>query len=250
MSTDSETPPVPAEMYDETYEQGTQDTSRRRPAWTRVVAWVLAGAVGFSVLGILGVQLSNNTPTDPDSTAAAVGDMSAVAWQGAALPVSQAAGPAEFTDTRSSGFTQTELGAALAAVHISSHISPYTGPDVFTPTITQQVTGDTTALLTMMETEYAKAAETSGLTDGEPQLRATGQMLAYRIETFNPDQVTNVELYVQPPAGGEDVIYTVPVTWVDGDWSINPTADDAGVTFAITEPNPDHDYISFQPNNN
>ena len=56
------------------------------------------------------------------------------------LPESLSAGPARHTDGRAEGFARSQLGAALAAVHISHRIDP-PRTRVFEPTIREQVVG-------------------------------------------------------------------------------------------------------------
>lgn len=206
--------------------------------WKRIITWVLILTVGGSVLLGLGLQLSGGGSSSGSSETAAVADpatdMQARSWQGAAFPVSDEHGPEVFTDTRASGFAQTPKGAALAALHIASRISPYNGPSVFQPTIQEQVTGDTSSLLTLMEGEYNKVAKENGLKNGEPLIRPTGQMLAWRLANEFSENRNTVDLYVKTPRATE-VVYTVPVVWQDGDWKIERLADDNGLTFEVSE---------------
>lgn len=215
----------------------------RRPAWTRIVA----GGLAVTLLGLLVVGLAWRLSATAPPPAAATGDgydVTAVSWQGVALPISPTAGPATFTDTRSQGFAQSELGAALAAVHLSSHIDPYTGPAVFEPTIDTQVIGDTTALKKLVTATYTEQAKKHHVTGGAPILAPTGQMKAWRIDGYTPTGVNNVEVYVGTPTG-TDVVYTIAVEWVDGDWKLKPTVTEDGISFPVADPNPDLDYTAF-----
>lgn len=214
----------------------------RRPAWTRITAAVLA----ITLFGLLVVGLAwRLSATAPPEAAPTDGyDVTAVSWQGLALPISPTAGPATFTDTRSKGFAQSELGAALAAVHLSSHIDPYTGPAAFEPTIDEQVIGDTAALKKLVNATYADQAKKHQVTGGAPILAPTGQMKAWRIDGYNPTGVNNVEIYVGTPTGS-DVVYMIGVQWVDGDWKLKPTITEDGISFAVSDPNPDLDYTAF-----
>lgn len=216
--------------------------SEGRPAWTRVVAGILAITILALLVVGLAWRLSATAPPAPAATAEY--DVTAVSWQGLALPISATSGPATFTDTRSKGFAQTDLGAALAAVHLSSHIDPYTGPAVFGPTIDEQVIGDTAALKKLVTATYTDQAKKHQVADGAPILAPTGQMKAWRIDAFTPTGVNNVEIYVGTPTG-TDVIYTIGVQWVDGDWKLKPTVTEQGISFAVSDPNPDVDYTAF-----
>lgn len=243
--------PDEAGMYDAEEWGQVENDSKRQIAWKRIIVWTLIVALGGSVLVTLGIQLSSGG--SPNANSAAVvdpaTDMQSQAWQGAAFPISTEHGPATFNDTRAMGFAQTAKGAALAALHIASRISPYNGPAVFQPTITEQVTGDTSALLTLMEGEYNKVAKENNLTDGAPLIRPTGEMLAWRIEGgFDPKE-NNVQLYVKTPRATE-VIYTVPMVWSDGDWKIQRPTDDAGLTFGVDEYDNSIDFEAFIPTSN
>lgn len=265
MSTTKETAPLSEELLDqpqdaepdlgmyEAEDWGEVDESGGGSLpWKKIVVWALVLVFGGSVLLTLGVQLSSGGSGESGSGAAVVDpvtDMQSRAWQGAAFPISAEHGPDVFDDTRAMGFAQTAKGAALAALHIASRISPYNGPAVFTPTITEQVTGDTSALLTLMEGEYSKVAKENGLKNGEPLIRPTGEMLAWRIEGgFTPER-NNVQLYVKTPRSTE-VIYSVPVVWVDGDWKIERQTDDAGLTFGVDPYEGNVDFEAFIPSTN
>lgn len=242
-----------------------------RPSWTRGTAGVLIGTMSVLVVGGLMYRLSLPAPTaapapvaptvsaapptpspSPSAppSAAPAGTM-AMPWQGAALPVSDTAGPEQFTDTRSTGFSHDPQGAAFAAVHISTHIDPLTGPDVFTPTIEEQVVG-APDLMTTTEQAYRKAARDMGLSpeaiaDGTAVLAPTGDISQWRIGTYRPTAVTTVELLVTAPQG-QQLIYEVPVIWRDGDWRLTfegAVGSDAAVLRAT--PADTHDLSDFTP---
>lgn len=229
--------------------------------WPRAAAWLLIVAVAGAVVGGLAWRLSipapgaigqppvapsdaaANTPnptsgaTQPTESATAEKPVAptttAVAWQGTALPVSTEAGPSTFTATRSTGFADTPQGAALAAVHISTHIDPYTGPGVFTPAITEQVIGAKEGLLSRTQQIYREAADQMGVSGGAPVLVPTGSVQSWRIRDFQPDG-TDVELLVATPTG-EQVVYRIPVKWVRGDWRLLvPNSD--GEVFEVGKP--------------
>jgi hypothetical protein len=242
-----------------------------RPEWTRVVAGVLLAVVVVGVLGVLVFRLSLPAPptpsvalvTPPPSSAAPTPTVSAsdtpsrhtvpatdtvaMPWQGAALPVSPEHGPQQFTQRRSTGFTRDPQGAALAAVHISTHIDPYTGPRVFTPTITEQVSGPED-LVDRTQQQYRQAARDAGLSAeairrGDPVLAPTGEMTGWRITDFRPDSVTTVELLVTTPQG-EVVVYEVPMIWNGADWQLSLAAEGDGGLFRVTTA---HDPDTFEP---
>ena len=223
----------------------------REVAVSRVIAGGLVVALVVAVVGGLAYRLSVPAPTShlpvaaeapapidavptPSvtvTTPAPVNDTSAVSWQGAAMPVSYADGPFEFSKTRSSGFTQTPLGAALAAVHVSTHMDPFTGPAVFTDTINDQVIGDTHALLRETSKAYRTAAAAHAVPSGEPVIAPTGSMSDWRIKNYRAHQRNDVQLLVQTPTGDE-VVYIVPVKWEGGDWKVDLTDAAPGKTFS------------------
>lgn len=246
--------------------------------WTKGTAAVLIGAVCLLLLGGLAYRLSVPAPPAAQPPAPAVpstaatptrqvspadggvadptlADLSAVPWQGAALPISQSAGPRVFTETRAKGFSRDPQGAALAAVHISTHIDPYTGPAVFTPTIEEQVVSaegaaatGTEALVRRTQKLYEGAAEerelsAEAIADGVPILAPTGDISAWRIATFRPDGITTVELLVTTPQG-QRLIYEVPVVWRDGDWRVTFPGDQ-GADFRVTEATGTADFTTF-----
>jgi len=170
--------------------------------------------------------------------------VSTVAWQGTLLPVSAADGPYEFTATRSAGFAQSELGAALAAVHLSARIDAYTGPAVFTATIGDQVAGDTATLLRATTAAYTALAAQAGVTNGDPVPAPAGQVTGWHITGFDPAGLTEVQLLVDTPDGASSV-FTVAVQWLDGDWKLAPPITPAGVQFTVTAPDPTLTYTPF-----
>jgi hypothetical protein len=217
-------------------------------SWTRLSAWLLILAVGGAVVGGLAWRLSIPAPApasaaqSPTGSASAPGApvaataqpeqgaarpvaaqsaaaVTAVSWQGTALPVSSSDGPSTFTATRSAGFADTQTGAALAAVHLSTHIDPYTGPAVFGPTIRNQVVGGGDTLLRRTQEVYRRAARQMDTSSGAPILVPTGSVQSWRIDGFRASSITTVELLVATPDGSQ-VVYHVPLQWQRGDWRL------------------------------
>lgn len=243
---------------DEPDEWGAPRPTRRslvdswRPHLAKAVAGALLTIVVLIVLGGLAYRLSVPAPASPPVTPASptgqvaptpspapdpVGnDMTSMPWQGAALPISESSGPFIFTDHRATGFSHDPQGAALAAVHISTHLDPYTGPRVFTPTIDEQVIGGDDLLAQTMR-QYESAAKAQGLTAsaikrGAPVLAPTGEIAAWRIRNYRPDSPTTVELLVHTPHG-RSVVYEVPVVWQDDDWRITFAGSQVGPVLRV-----------------
>lgn len=222
------------------------DLPLRRPSWSQAVAVVVLAGIAVLVIGGLVTRLSTGnsapvalatpasasppaapspapsaTQSSPAPTAEAA---TAVSWQGAALPVHSVAGPRVFTATRAYGFAHDPLGAALAAVHISTHLDPYTGPRVFGPVIKEQVVAAPTDLLATTTRTYEAAARQRGYDDrtiakGRPVLAPTGEIRSWAIEDYRSDRAT-VQLLVASP-NGDQVVYRIPVRWVSGDWAVS-----------------------------
>ena len=168
--------------------------------------------------------------TDPAPTAAAA-STSTVSWNGMALP----AGPDGPTDPGgdvATGFARTELGAAMAAAHLSVRIDPYAGPASFEPTITTQTHGgDPGALLAATHDRYTALGG-----DGGPIPTTTGQITGWRIDGWTPDTPTTVHLRVTGPAGAA-TDYGIAVVWVDGDYAlVDPTRADTFTTRPADDP--------------
>ena len=189
-------------------------------------------------------QTGQTTPAQTPAADVPAVDVSTVAWQGTLLPVSATSGPYEFSATRSAGFAQSELGAALAAVHLSARIDAYSGPAVFTATIGDQVAGDTATLLQATTAAYTALAAEVGVTNGDPVPAPTGQVTGWHIAGFDPAALTEVQLLVDSPDGASSV-FPVGVQWVDGDWKLVPPITPAGVEFTVTAPDPAITYTPF-----
>ena len=191
---------------------------------------LLGAAAAVALLTAGGYAAVSALGADPAPTAAAAAT-STVAWNGMALP----AGPDGPTDPAAdvaSGFARTELGAAMAAAHLSVRIDPYAGPASFEPTITTQTHGgDPAALLAATRDRYT---ELGG--DGGPIPTTTGQITGWRIDGFTPDAPTTVHLRVADP-GGSATDYGIAVVWVDSDYAlVDPTRADTFTTRPADDP--------------
>ena len=187
---------------------------------------------------------ANPAPTAAPPTTA--DDITAVTWQGYSMPVSASAGPHQLTDTRASGFAHTPVGAALAALHISVRMAPMTGPNVFRPTITQQVVGhDTSKQLAAVNAQYQQLAKVAGVSGGRPVIGATPPFTGYRVRDYT-DNAATVDLVVTNPYKNTDLQYTIPVRWTNGDWRVvfDPAATGGG-WFTVTKPSPSATYQPF-----
>jgi hypothetical protein len=207
-----------------------------------VAAGVTVGAAVLVATGYAAVNpLANGAPTTPAVTVSA--PAGTALWNGMVLP----AGPEGPTDPGgdvASGFARTELGAAMAAAHLSVRIDPYAGPASFTPTITGQTYGgDPAVLLAATQARYDTAAARAGVTDGGPIPTSTGQIVGWRIDGWGPDAPATVHLRVTGP-DGVDTDYGIAVVWVHGDYAlVDPTRADTFTTTPAADPS---SYRSFR----
>jgi hypothetical protein len=165
-----------------------------------------------------------------------------VPWNGMSLPTGPD-GPEDPAGPVAEGFAHTELGAAMAAAHLSVRIDPYAGPASFAPTISERTFGgDSTALLAATQDRYEAAAARANLKDDGPIPTSTGQIGGWRIDQWSPDSPATVHLLVTAP-DGDLLDYKVDVVWVDGDYLlIDPTRADQ----LVVTPDPDPStYRSF-----
>jgi hypothetical protein len=143
------------------------------------------------------------------------------------LPVSPTDGPQRLSDV-AAGFARTELGAALAAAHLSVRVDPAAGAEVFRPTIEQQMTGDTARVLAAVEAAAATPATST------PATSTPASITGYRVDAFTPDAAT-VHLRVVSP-GGAATDFAVPVVWdaEAADWLLVAPAPQADALFATS----------------
>jgi hypothetical protein len=197
------------------------------PRFPRRAVGVLVAAAAVVLLTFGGWVVVSTLGPDPAPAASVT---STVPWNGMSLPTGPD-GPDDPGGPVAAGFAHTELGAAMAAAHLSVRIDPYAGPASFEPTITTQTFGgDPAALLEATQDRYDTAAARAGITDGGPIPTSTGQILGWSTDGWAPDYPTTVHLLVTSP-DGTDTDYGIGVVWVDGDYQLlDPTRDDTFTT--------------------
>ena len=139
-----------------------------------------------------------------------------VAYQQYLLPESVTAGPRDTADGFASGFSDTPLGALLAALNIAPRSSWQFGPAVFQPVIEDQVTGQYQPDL------YSSAIDDWETAGGQlPAGSVPGRQLGFAWQDYTPHSAA-VTLLQSAVIGGSTV-YTateVQVQWSGGDWMI------------------------------
>lgn len=207
---------------------GPQLHARRR------TGLLIAGAVSVALIALLVLALfiaahhrsSGTAPTaQPPSAAAPLAD-SGLTWQrvqGVYFPVSSTDGPSRIDGQLVAGFADSDLGAALAAVHIVYRATAAPGPAVFGPTLREQVVGPGARdLAAAVDAEYEQARDSSGLPDGAPLGDGSATFVGYRT---SPLPGGNREVQVVERSPDENGIaqfyaFDVVLTRLDGDWKV------------------------------
>ena len=178
------------------------------------------------------------TATAPASPAGAAGpgsqgqpqvprvSLASVRWSGfygVELPVSAQAGPYDTSGGVAAGFAHSPLGALLAAVNIGVRANAQWGPRIFTTVIRGQVTGpDAAALLAGCQAAYDQAAQSDGVTGGQPLGTVDVTEQAFRWITYTPAAAILDLVSAGPGASGATVRASVQmeVVWDGGDWKV------------------------------
>jgi hypothetical protein len=147
-----------------------------------------------------------------------------VTWEpvaGVALPVSRTHGPRVTDDGRAAGFTESELGAALAAVHVLVRTGANVGPDIYEPTITQQVTGTNAAAMKVLtDQQYQQLRLSTGAADGDPLPGGNAEVLGYRIADFSKKAATVEVAMTAPDLATQVLVFDVALQRSAEDWLV------------------------------
>ncbi len=152
--------------------------------------------------------------------------LASVRWSGfygVELPVSAQAGPYDTSGGMAAGFAHTPLGALLAAVNIGVRANAQWGPRIFAAVIRGQVTGpDAAALLAGCQAAYDQAAQSDGVTGGQPLGTVDVTEQAFRWIAYTPAAAILDLVSAGPGASGATVRASVQmaVVWDGGDWKV------------------------------
>jgi hypothetical protein len=144
-------------------------------------------------------------------------------YHGVRLPSSPSAGPRRSNGGLASGYSDTPLGALLAALNIAVRANAQWGPGIFGPTIREQVTGpDADALLASCQTAYTQASQSAHVTGGGPLGNAFVTEEAFRWVSYTPADATIDLVSAGPGNQGVTVraVTQVQVTWDGADWKV------------------------------
>ncbi|MBX6752482.1 MAG: hypothetical protein IRY85_22940, partial [Micromonosporaceae bacterium] len=141
--------------------------------------------------------------------------------QGVALPYSASKGPSNTLGGLATGFAHDAAGAVLAAAHIIVRINPQVGPNVFEPTLREQVVGpDVPALRDTIVQAYAALRQQAGVPYGDPAGQIPATLLGFRVDSYT-DTDAEVRLITEGTDGRGGTATTalrLYVQWSGDDW--------------------------------
>lgn len=186
-------------------------------------AALVALACALVLLVLVRVWAGRSGADAPERPPSAVVDDGGLRWQpfrpGQDLPESSVSGPTRHVDGLAAGFERSELGAALAAIHIAHRLDPRTGPAVFENTIRDQVVGaDAGRLRDTVSAQYESARRELNAGLGEALDPGPARLVAYKPDGYSPDQAAVTVISAEdnrPP-----VAFRFEVRWVEGDWKL------------------------------
>jgi len=159
-------------------------------------------------------------PTTPVSPVIPTTDLSGLRWvttNGYSVPVSTQAGPRITPVSQASGFADDPLGALVASVNIAVRTAWEFGPQVFQPTIQDQVTGPYESEMLSSDLD-AYASGASEL----PDIQAYARVVAYQWVGYTPSDAT-VDLVTAGPGEDGSTAYAatqIEAQWLNGDWRV------------------------------
>lgn len=164
-------------------------------------------------------QGAGRAPAWATSTVIDTSGWHAAEVDGAPVPESPSSGPHHVSGGTASGFADTPAGSVLAAVNIAVRVSGQDGPEVFSPTIADQVTGTwQQTLLAAAWQEYQQSGTRPS--NGGPSAGADVSITAVRITSWSPSSADITLLATADNATYEQLEIPVQVTWSGGDWRL------------------------------
>jgi hypothetical protein len=164
--------------------------------------------------------LAAPSPASPASPLVPALDLSGIRWvtaDGYSVPVSAEAGPRDTASGLASGFTDDPLGALVGIVNIAVRTAWEFGPQVFQPTIQDQVTGpyEPQMLSSDLDSYDSSASEL-------PDIQAYARIVAYQWVGYTPADAT-VDLVAAGPGEDGSTVYAatqIEAQWLNGDWRV------------------------------
>ena len=130
------------------------------------------------------------------------------------VPASQVAGPRNTEGGLAKGFTHNTLGAAVAAMNISSRLASEVGPQVYEATAREQCFGDVDTTLNQIRNSFTNA----------PPGAAKPSEIWYRVAGGDPtSDLVLMSIALKTPESVERGGYAgldMTMRWVGGDWKM------------------------------
>jgi hypothetical protein len=150
-------------------------------------------------------------------------DLTWVTIAGLDLPVSGTAGPADLTGGRARGFAHSPAGAVFAALHLLVRTSPQVGPQVWAPTLREQVAGpDLAAYTEAVRLGYQAGRDRLQVPDGRPLGRIYASIQGVRIDGY-AEQAASLRVLIEAPGADGNparAATMVQVSWSGSDWQL------------------------------
>jgi hypothetical protein len=202
-----------------------------------VVVTVIGAALGLVLASRHGTRTSGSplagsrSPAPVSASASSASalprvELAGLRWSdyhGVEMPSSPAAGPGDTAGGLASGYSDTPMGALIAAVNIGVRANAQWGPSVYVPTIRGQVTGpDAGALLASCQSGYDQANQAAHVTGGGPLGNAYVTEEAFRWVDWTPAGATLDLVSAGPGSQGVTVmaVTRIEVVWSGGDWRV------------------------------
>jgi hypothetical protein len=159
-----------------------------------------------------------------------------VTWHrlcGIDLPFSARYGPHRRDGERASGFGNQPTGAVLAALHLAVRVSPQLGPDVFVPTLAEQVTGPDAAVLAhQVHAQYQQLQQRAQARYGQPVCPIYGRFAGFLLDSHT-STAASLRLLIEAPGPGGGRSWppywcSCPGLTATGGWSPHPVVTGQG----------------------
>jgi hypothetical protein len=180
---------------------------------------------------------------EPEPTAVTwPGDITWTRIAGIDLPASLSEGPRNRNLGLAAGFAQTPAGAVLAALHLIVRTSYQAGPQVWEPTLRDQVVGPDKAAYQ----EAVRAGHAAALARGEPADRIFATIRGIRLDAYSP-QAASLRVLIEAPTGTGTAraAAVVQVSWTGSDWNL--VAPPRGDWSTVRVPVPAHATAAYSP---
>lgn len=190
---------------------------------------------------ITSLVLAGCGSSEPESSQRA--DASSVTWKdhdGLSLPYSDEAGPMNSRQVARFGFEQSELGAALAAIHGQASLA--TAPDGQWASTLNTVTAPGQG-----RDQFAASRVLLSI-NGDTSVEHPTEFVGYRITAYDEESdppTAAVEILMRPDGTDELYAYPTALAWLSGDWRIVLPLEEDNVDARLVAPEAHDEFIQF-----